>query len=241
MKDKLLLVDGISKHFRGLQALKDVSFELSEGELLGLIGPNASGKTTLINIINGYYPPDSGSLYLEEEQIGGLTPDRIAKLGITRMFQTTRIYPRLTVMQNMLSVAYAIGRFPIGKARERANRILEQVDLLKMSREPAGNLSGGQRKLLEFGLCFMGNPKLVLLDEPFASIHPELKEILDQMMRTYNKEGVAFILVSHDIPSIIGTCPRLVVLAAGQILADGPTEKVRNRDEVVEAYLGESF
>lgn len=241
MSKKLLKLRSVSKQFGGLQALKNVSFELGKGELLGLIGPNASGKTTLINIINGYYPPNSGEIFLEEEEIGGLTTDKIAKLGVTRMFQTTRIYPRLTVQQNLMSVAYAINRFPIEKATERADRILEQVDLKKMREEPAGNLSGGQRKLLEFGLCFMGKPKLVLLDEPFASIHPEFKEILNEVMEAYNKEGVAYILVSHDIPSIVGTCPRLVVLAAGEVLADGPTEEVRDKDEVVEAYLGESF
>lgn len=241
MNNKLLKVNKVSKYFGGLQALENVSLELQKGELLGLIGPNASGKTTLINIINGYYPPNSGRIFLEEKEIGGLSTNKIAKLGITRMFQTTRIYPRLTAQQNLMSVAYAIDRFPIEKARERADRILEQVDLKKMREDPAGNLSGGQRKLLEFGLCFMGNPKLVLLDEPFASIHPEFKEILNQVMETYNEEGVAYILVSHDIPSVVGTCPRLVVLAAGEVLADGPTEEVRNKDEVVEAYLGESF
>lgn len=237
----LLDVDGVSKSFGGLRALMDVSFSVGAGELVGLIGPNGSGKTTLINLINGYHVPDHGAIRLDGERISGLKPNRIARKGVARMFQVTRIYPKLTVMENMLSVAYAVGRLPAAEARGVAEGILRDVDLLRMSGEYAGSLSGGQRRLLEFSLCFMGRPKLVLLDEPFASVHPELKGVLDEGMKRYHQEGVAFLLVSHDVASVTASCDRLVVLSAGEVLADGPAREVPGDPRVIEAYLGESL
>ncbi|UCF56726.1 MAG: ABC transporter ATP-binding protein [Deltaproteobacteria bacterium] len=235
---KLLEIKGVSKRFGGLQALVDVSFSMDEGELIGLIGPNASGKTTFLNIVNGYYPPSLGTIYLDGQRIDGLSPNQVAKRGVTRMFQVTRIFPRMSVLENMLTIGYAIGRIPIRDIVQRARRILVRLSLDDMIHEDAGNLSGGQRKILEFGTCFMANPRLVLLDEPFASIHPELKGILEEFMRAHYEEGGTLLLVSHDIPSVVASCPRLIVLNAGAIIADGPTEEVLKKDEVAEAYLG---
>lgn len=241
MTDALLTVDGVSKSFGGLQALDDVTFRVGRGELVGLIGPNGSGKTTLINTINGYHAPDRGSVRLFDAEIGGLKPNKVARRGVARMFQVTRVYPKLTVMENMLSVAYAVGRIPASEARDVADTILRQVDLKRMSGEYAGSLSGGQRRLLEFALCFMGRPELVLLDEPFASVHPELKAVLDEGMRAYHEKGTAFLLVSHDVASVTASCGRMVVLAAGQVLADGTAEDVPKDRRVIEAYLGDTL
>lgn len=235
---KLLEVKGVSKRFGGLQALRDVSFSMDEGELIGLIGPNASGKTTLLNIINGYYPPSSGTIYLDRHRIDSLNPNQVAKQGVTRMFQATRIFPRMSVLENMLTIAYAVRRIPSRDIVQKARKILGRLSLDDMIHEDAGNLSGGQRKILEFGTCFMANPKLVLLDEPFASIHPELKGVLEEFMIAHYNEGGTLLLVSHDIPSVVASCPRLIVLNVGTIIADGPTEEVVKKDEVAEAYLG---
>jgi branched-chain amino acid transport system ATP-binding protein len=235
---KLLEAKGVSKRFGGLQALQDVSFGMDEGELIGLIGPNGSGKTTFLNIVNGYYPPTSGAIFLDGRRIDGLSPNQVAKRGITRMFQATRIFPRMSVLDNMLTIAYAVGRIPPRDIVQSAKEILARLSLGDMMHKDAGNLSGGQRKILEFGTCFMANPKLVLLDEPFASIHPELKGILEEFMVAHYEGGGTLLLVSHDIPSVVASCPRLIVLNVGTIIADGPTEEVIKKDEVAEAYLG---
>lgn len=241
MSDGLLRVEAVSKAFGGLQALNEVSLAVNAGELVGLVGPNGSGKTTLINVINGYQTPDVGTIHLNGGRIDGRKPNRIARLGVARMFQATRIYPKLTVMENMLAVAYAVGRIPPGEARGEAQSILDLVDLGRMAGEYAASLSGGQRRLLEFALCFMGRPRLALLDEPFASVHPELKAVLDEGMQYYHAEGVAFLLVSHDVASVTAACDRMVVLAAGEIIADGPAREVPKDKRVIEAYLGDTL
>lgn len=234
----LLTLEGVSIRFGGLQALQEVSFAVRDGELLGLIGPNGSGKTTLLNIINGYYAPDAGAVYLQDERISGLSPYQVSKRGVIRMFQITRIFPRMTVLENMLTVAHAVGRVPGREIEPRAEETLARLSLERMAHEEAGALSGGQRKLLEFGACFMADPHLVLLDEPFASIHPELKSILEEFMKTYHAGGGTIVLVSHDLPSVLAACPRLIVLNAGSMIADGRTDEVIRMDEVAEAYLG---
>jgi ABC-type branched-subunit amino acid transport system ATPase component len=233
-----LTVDGVSVGFGGLQALQTVSLAVHAGELLGLIGPNGSGKTTLLNVINGYYAPDAGEVYLGDERIGGLSPYQVSKRGIIRMFQITRIFPRMTVLENMLTVAYAVGRIPGRDTLPRAQAILSRLSLDRLAHAEAGALSGGQRKLLEFGTCFMADPRLVLLDEPFASIHPELKAILEEFIKAYHARSGTIVLVSHDIPSVVAACPRVIVLSAGAVIADGPTEQVIRMDAVAEAYLG---
>ena len=239
--DNWFAVQAVSKRFFGLQALQAVSFSVSPGEMVGIIGPNGSGKTTLLNIISGYYAPDAGTIRLGDTRIDGLPPNRVAGLGIARMFQITRLFRRLSVLENLLVVAYATGRSSEREALERADQILAALHLEAMRDEPAASLSGGQQKLLEFGTCFMANPQLVLLDEPFASIHPTLKEILAAFIRSHHQAGETFLIVSHDIPAVVDLCPRLVVLSAGIVIADGPTETVLDADQVIEAYLGEGW
>jgi len=208
--------------------------------LVGLIGPNASGKTTLLNVINGYQAPDAGMILLGDERIDGLTPFQIARKGIARMFQITHVFPRMSVLENMLTVGYAVGRLRSGDLLREAREILERLSLAEMMYEPAANLSGGQRKLLEFGTCFMAAPRLVLLDEPFAGVHPDLKAIMETFIRSYHAEGGTILLVSHDIPALVSICPRLIALHSGVVVADGPTELVIQEDAVIESYLGSS-
>ncbi len=177
-------------------------------------------------------------MYLADRRISGLSPHQVSKQGVVRMFQLTRLFPRMTVLENLLTVAYAVGRLPHRDILPRAEEILGRLGLERLAHTDAGALSGGQRKLLEFGTCFMAAPRLLLLDEPFASIHPELKATLEEFMRGYHAGGGTVVLVSHDIPSLVAACPRLVVLSAGSVIADGPTQTVLRQDEVLHAYLG---
>jgi branched-chain amino acid transport system ATP-binding protein len=227
----------VSKRFGGLQAVANVSFRMERGELLALIGPNGSGKTTLLNILSGYYAPDSGSISLQDTAIHGLKPDQMACRGFARMFQLTRVFRRMSVMDNLLVAGYAVGLDHVA-ASHRAARLSEELGLARLSEEDAGRLSGGQQKLLEFGGCFMGEPKVVLLDEPFAAIHPSMKETLSRYIRKRHGEGQTFIIVSHDIPAVLELCPRAVVMNAGEVIADDATERVLNDERVIEAYLG---
>ena len=232
-----LTFDGVSKRFGGLQAVASVSFQVQRGELLALIGPNGSGKTTLLNILSGYYAPDSGSIALEDTAIHGLKPDQVSHRGFARMFQLTRVFRRMSVMDNLLVAGCAAGLDHSG-ALERAARITRDLGLSHLNDEDAGRLSGGQQKLLEFGGCFMGEPRVVLLDEPFAAIHPSMKEILARYIRLKHDEGQTFIIVSHDIPAVLELCPRAVVMNAGELIADDATARVLNDERVIEAYLG---
>jgi branched-chain amino acid transport system ATP-binding protein len=228
---------GVSKRFGGLQAVASVSFRMERGELLALIGPNGSGKTTLLNILSGYYAPDSGSITLQDAAIHGLKPNRVAHRGFARMFQLTRVFRRMSVIDNLLVAGYAVG-LDHAAAADRASRISEELGLAHLNDEDAGRLSGGQQKLLEFGGCFMGEPKVVLLDEPFAAIHPSMKETLARYIRQKHAEGQTFIIVSHDIPAVLELCPRAVVMNAGEVIADDATASVLNDERVIEAYLG---
>jgi branched-chain amino acid transport system ATP-binding protein len=232
-----LTFDGVSKRFGGLQAVANVSFGMERGELLALIGPNGSGKTTLLNILSGYYAPDSGSITLQDTAIHGLKPDQVAYRGFARMFQLTRVFRRMSVMDNLLVAGYAVG-LDHAAASKRAARLTEELGLARLNDEDAGRLSGGQQKLLEFGGCFMGEPKVVLLDEPFAAIHPSMKEILARYIKDRHSKGQTFIIVSHDIPAVLELCPRAVVMNAGEVIADNATERVLNDERVIEAYLG---
>jgi branched-chain amino acid transport system ATP-binding protein len=227
----------VSKRFGGLQAVANVSFRMERGELLALIGPNGSGKTTLLNILSGYYAPDSGSISLQDTAIHGLKPDQMACRGFARMFQLTRVFRRMSVMDNLLVAGYAVG-LDHAAASKRAARLTEELGLARLNDEDAGRLSGGQQKLLEFGGCFMGEPKVVLLDEPFAAIHPSMKEILARYIKDRHSKGQTFIIVSHDIPAVLELCPRAVVMNAGEVIADNATERVLNDERVIEAYLG---
>ena len=232
-----LALSHVSRSFGGLRAVNDVSLAIEAGELVGLIGPNGSGKTTLLSIVSGHERADEGTVLLEGKPIQGLAPDRIARAGLLRMFQLTRVFRRMTTLDNLLTAGRALG-LGHAAARERAGRILEELALGRVRDLDAGQLSGGQQKLLEFGCCFMVPPRVALLDEPFAAVHPAMKEIMAGYIRSRHAEGQTFLIVSHDMPVIVELCTRTICMNAGAVIADEATRAVLSDSVVIEAYLG---
>jgi branched-chain amino acid transport system ATP-binding protein len=233
----LLSVRHVSKCFGGVRALQDITFDVAPGELIGLIGPNGSGKTTLINILSGHQSADRGDVLLDGRSLLGLSPDRIAKRGVLRMFQLTRGFGRITALDNLLVTGRALGLDGV-EAQKRAEQLLDELTLTRVMNLDARQLSGGQQKLLEFGSCFMVPPRLALLDEPFAAVHPTMRQIMADFVRRRHAQGQTFILVSHDMPIVMELCPRTVCMNAGTVIADEATRLVLDDPVVIEAYLG---
>jgi branched-chain amino acid transport system ATP-binding protein len=234
-----LVAERLSVSFGGLRALDGVSFAVEQGELIGLIGPNGSGKTTLVNIASGHLRPDDGEVVLEGKRIDSLSPEALALRGVIRTYQLTRTFSRMSVFDNLMVAGCALG-LTWGEATRRALQLLEEFSLLRLQSADAGHLSGGQAKLLEFAACFMVPPKIALLDEPFAAIHPTMKEIMAQFIRHRHAAGQTFLLISHDMPVVVELCPRSVCLNAGVVIADDATRAVLTNPLVIEAYLGEA-
>jgi branched-chain amino acid transport system ATP-binding protein len=220
----LLAADRVSVSFGGLRALDGVSFAAEWGELIGLIGPNGSGKTTLVNIISGHLRPDDGEVVLEGQRIDSLGAEALTHLGVMRTYQLSRTFPRMSVLDNLLVAGCALG-LAWDDSTRRALQLLEELSLLPLQNADAGQLSGGQMKLLEFAACFMVPPKIALLDEPFAAIHPTMKRIMAQFIRHRHAAGQTFLLISHDMPAVVELCPRTVCLNAGVVIADDATSR----------------
>ena len=234
-----LEVNEIHKNFGGLKALNGVSLRVEGPELIGLIGPNGAGKTTLTNILDGVIKPTSGTVYLNGKRIDPLPPYKVAQAGFGRTFQVTRAFRRMTVLENLYVPALAMN--PTARQRDFRKRALEVLEFLTVEHlrnEYAQALSGGQQKLLELGRLLMLDPDIMILDEPFAGVHPTLMEIIFQYIYRVNREGKAIIIISHDMDTIFTLSKRLLVLNYGDLIADGDPEAVKNDAAVIEAYLG---
>ncbi len=234
---KLLRTEGLTRHFGGVAAVENLSLDVEEGEILGLIGPNGSGKTTALNMLSGFLAPDRGTVWMGDEAVTDLKPVALARRGLLRMFQMTRVFARISAFDNLLTAGLARG-LREDEARGRAAALLEELTLSPVMYLDAGQLSGGQRKLLEFGMCFIAPPKLALLDEPFAAVHPVMRETMADFIRRRNAQGHTFLVVSHDMPIVVDLCQRTACMNAGRLIALGPTRAVLKDTAVIEAYLG---
>ena len=249
----MISTNNLSKSFGGIKAVNKASLTIKEGSITGLIGPNGAGKTTLFNVIAGVYPPSSGQVFLEGNEITGLPPHELFAKGVMRTFQIAHEFSSLTVRENLMMV-------PADQSGERlldtwlhpkrileeenilskkANEVLDFLQLKTLANELAGNLSGGQKKLLELGRTMMVEPKIVFLDEVGAGVNRTLlKTIGDAILRLNRELGYTFCMIEHDMDFISKLCNPVIVMAEGAVLAEGSATEIKSNDAVIEAYLG---
>jgi len=242
----ILEVDQVYKHFGGVKANENVSLNVEEGSIVGLIGPNGSGKTTLFNSIVGTHPIDQGSIYFEGKEISSLPVPAVAKLGLLRTFQQTRIYEKLNCIQNMLvsskpendTVFNIFAKVP-HNLTEKSENLLKFVGLYQKRNLRAGDLSFGQQKLLELAMALINEPKMLLLDEPTAGINPTLiNGIIDRLIKVNKEFGITLLVIEHNMRVIMSLAQKIFCLAHGQLLAEGSPEQIKNDHRVIDAYLG---
>ncbi|WP_373480289.1 ABC transporter ATP-binding protein [Geminocystis sp.] len=243
----------LSKSFGGLKAVNNANLQVQHNSITGLIGPNGAGKSTLFNLLSNFLKADTGKVLFEGKPVQDLPPHQIATLGFIRTFQVARVLSRLTVLENMLlatqnqtgehlfSVILHQGKIRLQEKenREKAMTILESVGLAQKAYDYAGALSGGQRKLLEMARTLMTNPKLILLDEPAAGVNPTLINQICEHIINWNKQGISFLIIEHNMDVIMSLCSHVWVLAEGTNLADGTPLEIQNNSQVLNAYLGE--
>jgi branched-chain amino acid transport system ATP-binding protein len=249
----MIRVESLCKHFGGIKAVDNVSISIGKGSITGLIGPNGAGKTTLFNTIAGLYTPTSGQVFLDGEDITGLKPHQLFKRSLLRTFQIAHEFSRLSVTENLMMVpgdqsgeglVNALFRRERVEQEEQAihDRALEVIDFLNLGRvanELAGNLSGGQKKLLELGRVMMVDAKIVFLDEVGAGVNRTLlKEIGDAIIKLNQEKNYTFCMIEHDMDFIGRMCDPVICMAAGTVLAEGSAEEIKNNEEVIGAYLG---
>lgn len=241
----LLEVQNVSKAFGGIQALDTCSISVEQGSITGLIGPNGSGKTTLFNVMTGYERVDGGQIRFQGEVITNTPPDKVFRLGVGRTFQLTRIFPRLTVLENMhvavqrQNLKGLLSRWSSTHEQERALGLLDFVNLSQLKDMLAGNLSYGQKKLLEFAFVLIAEPQVILLDEPAGGINPTMINYLAERIHTLNQRGVTFLVVEHNMEFVMDLCERVMVMHRGARIAEGTPREVRANPAVLEAYLGD--
>jgi len=249
----LIVIEHLYKYFGGIRAVEDASFAIEQGSITGLIGPNGAGKTTLFNVIAGIYPPDKGKVLLNGEDITGRQPHELFAKGILRTFQIAHEFSSLSVRENLMMV-------PSGQSgeslietwlhskkvvaeetviRKRADEVVDFLQLNSVANELAGNLSGGQKKLLELGRTMMAEPQIVFLDEVGAGVNRTLlRTIGDSILRLNREQGYTFCMIEHDMDFISRLCDPVIVMAAGSVLAQGTAQNIMDNEVVIEAYLG---
>ena len=243
---KILKVDKVYKYFGGVKANENISLTIEEGSIVGLIGPNGSGKTTLFNSIVGTHPIDQGSIQFEGKEVSELPVPVVAKLGLLRTFQQTRIYGKLNCVENMLISAkpekdnfFTMFTKMPKELTAKSEDILEFVGLYQKRKLRAGDLSFGQQKLLELAMALMYEPKMMLLDEPTAGINPTLiNGIIDRLIRINKEYGITLFVIEHNMRVIMNLAQKIFCLAHGQLLAEGEPEQIKNDKRVIDAYLG---
>ncbi len=248
----ILAVDDLRRSFGSIAAVDGVSFDIEAGELVGMIGPNGAGKTTTFDCISGVLDPDSGTVTFEGRDVTDAPPPDLARQGLVRTFQQTRELATMTVEDNMLlptpdhpgeRATHALARTEAvtrreAEARARAMELLDVFDIASMVDEYAASLSGGQRKLLELARSLMLDPALLLLDEPFAGVNPTLTAEIADHVRSLNDDGMAFLVIEHELETLTELVDRLVVLADGRVLATGTPAEMLENERVIDAYLG---
>ena len=249
-----LEVRGLSKHFGGVYAVENCSFVAPLGQVTGLIGPNGAGKSTAIDLVSGFKLPDAGTVVFKGRRLEGLPPHRISRLGLVRTFQAPREWPALTVLENVVMARWDPGRESflrsvagLGKSQRvtarnelgRAREIVAELGLDSLRNERAGNLSGGQKRLVEFARIRMAQPQLVILDEPMGGVNPVMGERMALAIEGFVASGTSVIVVEHNLPFIERVTQHVIVMAHGAVIAEGPFESLRSSQAVVDAYLGE--
>jgi len=225
----------LSRSFGGIQAVADLSFTVEPAEILGIIGPNGSGKSTVFNLLTGVHKPGSGTITLFGKDITGWPAYRIARAGMGRTFQIPALFTNMTVRENLLTAAVE-GDWT--SARQRANQVLASLDLEHVADDLAETLSGGQRRLLEFGRVTMRDRRVILLDEVTAGVNPRLRDIILGALRDLREQGKTFMVIEHDMELVRTVCERIMVMDAGGIVAEGTFDEIARNKLVVEAYLG---
>ncbi|MBW2130950.1 MAG: ABC transporter ATP-binding protein [Deltaproteobacteria bacterium] len=235
--EPLLKIKDLEKSFGGVKALDGISLDIPENSVTAVIGPNGSGKTTFLNCINGIYVPEKGSITYRGKSLVGRKPHEIAVLGIGRTFQVARVFKKISVIDNVLAPVLRSKKSP-ARLREQAVQLLKRVGMGDLAQQGGGDLSGGQQKLIELLRAWIAESDLILLDEPFAGVHPELKARFYGEIREMRRTGKTFVLISHDMKSVYALSDEIVVFDLGKIIARGKEEEIKADKRVIDAYLG---